>query len=645
MNRARKSITSVGIAVLFAACGSSSNQNGGSGGNQSSGSGGSQSGGASGNQSGGASGNQSGGASGNQSGGSSGNQSGGSSGTASGGSTSKATGGAAGNGAGGKSSSGGTTGTSNGGASSVNAGGNSAGGSSSTDVTGGSTGAGGEQSGGTSGSGGESAAGGATTPSTALVTSVTGNYWQTGTWTETTSGSATVTVNDTTANQKWEGFGGAFNEMGWTALNSDAALQTQAVTLLFSPTDGANFTMGRIPIGASDYATSRYTDDDGTWTDVNASSGTRQPADTSMANFSIDRDNKNLIPYIKAAMAVKSNIRFWASPWTPPVWMKTGYKTDQSGKMSGWKPSFYDGGKMSSDAATLTAYAQYYTKFVQGYKDQGINIEMVSPQNEPGYEQNYPSCLWDGSTYASWIGKYLGPAMQTIGVKVMLGTLSNPDKDITTAQAATSDSTAKGFLSVVGVQWGVLDKVNAGQTFSGIPIWATEHKCGNYPWSGAQGCGDSTTSSCPSYNSTQAPNDQPYGVETWFQIRNAITKGKVTSYSAWNMVLDKNGLGNDTSRDWRQDALLVADSGKINPTPAYYVFRHLSQYVQPDATVVGTTGGDAVAFKNPDNSLVVVVYNSGAENKSFIVKIGGKMLQFDMPGDSKGAWATIKYGP
>jgi glucosylceramidase len=67
--------------------------------------------------------------------------------------------------------------------------------------------------------------------------------------------------------------------------------------------------------------------------------------------------------------------------------------------------------------------------------------------------------------------------------------------------------------------------------------------------------------------------------------------------------------------------------------------------VQPDATVVGTTGGDAVAFKNPDNSLVVVVYNSGAENKSFIVKIGGKMLQFDMPGDSKGAWATIKYGP
>jgi glucosylceramidase len=636
MNRARKSITGVGIAVLFAACRSGSSntpsQQGGSGGSSVA-------------SSGGAAGNASGGSSGTSSGGASGTSNGGSSGTASGGSSGKTAGGTTGTGSGGKSSSGGATGTSSGGGgtSSVGAGGNAAGGSSSSGVTGGATGSGGAQVGGAIGAGGASATGGAATASTALVTSVTGNYWQTGTWTETTSGSATVTVNDTTTNQKWEGFGGAFNEMGWTALSS-AALQTEAVTLLFSPTDGANFTMGRIPIGASDYATNRYTDDDGTWTDVDASSGTRQPADTSMANFSIDRDKKNLIPYVKAAIAIKSSIRFWASPWTPPVWMKTGYKTDKAGSMSGWKPSFYDGGNMSSDAATLTAYAQYYTKFVQGYKDQGINIELVSPQNEPGYDQNYPSCLWDGATYASWIGKYLGPAMQTLGVKVMLGTLSNADKDIATAQAATSDSTAKSFLSVVGVQWNVLDAVNSGQTFSGIPIWATEHKCGNYPWGGASGCGESSDS-CPSYNSTQAPNDQAYGVESWKYIRNAITKGKVTSYSAWNMVLDKSGLGIDTSRDWKQDALLVADGGKVNPTPAYYVFRHLSQYVQPGASVVGTSGGDAVAFKNPDGSLVAVVYNSGAENKTFIVKIGGKMLQFDMPGDSKGAWATIKYGP
>jgi len=89
-------------------------------------------------------------------------------------------------------------------------------------------------------------------------------------------------------------------------------------------------------------------------------------------------------------------------------------------------------------------------------------------------------------------------------------------------------------------------------------------------------------------NFVQAPG-------TWFWTR-----------SAWAST--RLGIGNRTP-------CLVADSGNVNPTPAYYVFRHLSQYVVPGATVVGTTGGDAVAFKNSDGSIVAVVYNSGAENK------------------------------
>jgi len=518
-------------------------------------------------------------------------------------------------------------------------GGSGAGGTTTTGTggaTAGASGSGGSQSGGATGAGGSSSAGGTTTASTVLVTSASGSYWKTGTWTEAPSGTATVTVNDTSAAQTWQGFGGAFNELGWSYLTS-SAMQTQALTLLFSATDGAAFVWGRIPMGASDYATSRYTDDDGTFTDVtaNSSGSNRQAADTSMSNFSLDRDGQKLIPYIKAAQAVNPGLRFWSSPWTPPVWMKTGYNTTQAGSLSGWHASYYDGGNMSTDSGTLTAYAQYYTKFVQGYKAQGINIEVVSPQNEPGYQQNYPSCLWDKTTYVSWV-KTLGQAMSSLGVKVMLGTLSNNSsgEDEATAQAVLADSTAKGLVTVVGAQWGVLDDLVSG-SFSpgGLPVWATEHKCGNYPWN---------PSGFPTYNNTQAPNDQAYGVESWGYIRNAITKGKVVAYNAWNMVLNKSGLGIDTSRDWKQDALLVADSGTVTATPAYYVFRHVSQYVVPGATVVGTSGGDAVAFKNPDGSLVAVMYNSGAANSSYIVKIGGKLLQFAMPASG---WATVKYSP
>jgi glucosylceramidase len=507
--------------------------------------------------------------------------------------------------------------------------------------TGGSTGTGGmagkSGTGGTGpGTGGSVSTGGSTgTGGTAVtmkvITSAPGAYWTTATAT-TSTGTATVTVNDTSPLQKWDGFGGAFNEIGWNVLTT-SAMQTQAMTMLFSATDGANFAWGRIPMGASDYATSRYTCDD-TGTDVTPSSSNRPPADTSMAMFSLTRDGQKLIPYIKAAQAVNPNLRFWSSPWTPPVWLKTGYNSDSGTK----KPSYFDGGSfVSGNSSYLTAYASYYSKFVMGYKAQGINIEVVSPQNEPGYQQNYPSCIWDSATYVSFI-KELGKAMAPLNVKVMLGTMSNNGDtsagvarhDTDLATAVLNDSTAAGYLSVAGAQWGVLDAVISGTKFGNLPIWATEHKCGNYPWN---------PSGYPAYNSSKAPNDQAYGVESWGYISKAIRNGKVSAYNAWNMVLDSSGLGIDTTRDWKQDALLVASGSTVTATPAYYVFRHLSQYVQPGATVVGTSGGDAVAFKNADGSVVVAMYNSGSAS-TYVVSIKGQKLSFSMPATG---WATVVF--
>jgi glucosylceramidase len=476
------------------------------------------------------------------------------------------------------------------------------------------------------------------TPPNLVVTSAANAFWTVGEWTEAEGGTPNVTVNDSMTAQEWEGFGGSFNELGWDVLTSKA-LQDEAIKLLFSATEGANLAWGRIPMGASDYAKTRYTlDDTGTNIDPVADGNNRPPADLELANFSLARDGELLIPFIKAAQALKSDIRFWASPWTPPSWMKTGYKTNSGGRDGGdaKRPSYFDGGNMSSDQAVLAAYAQYFVKFVNGYKEQDINVEVVSPQNEPGYDQNYPSCLWDSATYVSFIGKHLGPAMQGIGVDVMLGTMSNAGDggiaDLDIANAVMADATAKSFVTVGGAQWGVLGKVNEGSTFGGLPIWATEHKCGNYPWDPA---------GFPAYDMSKAPNDLPYGVESWGYIRDAINKGKVTSYNAWNMVLDTYGLGNDESRHWGQNALLVVDGGAIKPTPYYYVFRHVSQYASPGATVI-SAGNDAIAFKNPNGSYVAAIYNSGSANPNYVVSIGGKNVTFAMPG---AGWATVKVTP
>ena len=587
MKKPRTWITSASLAFLVAACssGNSTSPQGGSGGGNS----GSTS----------------------NPGGSTGNP---------GGSTSNPGGGSTGNPGGSTGNPGGRTGTT-GGATGTTGG--------ATGTTGGATGTtGGATTGGSSAAGSTASGSAVYTSSSGSCVSGTSTVWTPGTLTAST-GSATVTVTDSSAAQNWEGMGGCFNEKGWQYLQSSGT-QDRAMQLLFG-TDGARFAIGRIPMGASDYAVSRYTDDE--------TSG-----DTSMNSFNTTGDAKYIIPYIKAALAVKSDIKFWASPWTPPTWMKTGpftATTDDSASTT----SNFDSGNMKDDASNLTAYAQYFVKFIAAYKAEGINISYVAPQNEPNYALHYPSCLWTSALFTKFVGQYLGPALPS-GVGVMLGTLSNANSgaDVDLGNAALKDSTAGGFFKVAGVQWNVLDKVDSGTTFGSLPIWATEHKCGNYPWSGATGCGDGSSTSCPSYNSSKAPNDQAYGVESWYQIRNAIKKGKVTAYNAWNMVLDTVGNGIDTHRAWNQDALLAVDTSSkaLNVTSAYCVFRHISQFAAPGGKVVATSGGDAIGFKNPDGTIVAVMYNSGSANSSYGISIGGKTFQFSMPANG---WATVTYKP
>jgi glucosylceramidase len=174
-------------------------------------------------------------------------------------------------------------------------------------------------------------------PSIVCITSAPGAYWQTATCSDSTADAADVTVNESAVAQTWDGFGGSFNEMGWNYLTTKA-LQDEAIQACFGK-EGCRFSWGRIPIGASDYAIDRYTLDE-------------TPDDFKMEKFSIDRDKQKLIPYIKAAQAVKPDIKFWASPWTPPTWMKVAPFQRNA-------PTHFDGGEMKSDEQTVTASPLY----------------------------------------------------------------------------------------------------------------------------------------------------------------------------------------------------------------------------------------------------------------------------------------------
>jgi glucosylceramidase len=510
----------------------------------------------------------------------------------------------------------GTTGSAGTSATSGSAGSGSAGNGSGNAGTSGAAGRGG-----TTGSGGSTAGTGGTAAAAPLLfTSAPGAYWKPATATTVTT-TVDMMVTDTTTYQTWDGFGGAFNEMGWDNLQQLSATdRDSAIKLLFDATDGAHFVFGRIPIGASDYAVDRYTLDE-------------TANDYTMASFSIARDQMRLIPFVKAALAINPNLRLWASPWTPPTWMKTtsGTVSGASCALTGSTP--YDGGCMKDDAQTLQALALYLVKFVQAYGQQNIKIEAIHHQNEPGYATGYPSCLWSPALYTKFIGTYLGPTFASMGVtaSIYLGTMSNNDsgKDGTIITMVNADATASKYIKGFGLQWNMLPVVST-LTSKNLPILQTEHKCGNYPWETA------------TFHSDKAPNDHAYGIETWGLIRDWL-KANVTSYSSWNMVLDTIGMGLDAGRPWPQNALLTVDrtAKKLTATPAYYVFRHFSQYVAPGAKRVAVSGSsvDALAFKNPDGSIVAVMYNSGTAAKTTTFAIGSARLQFSVPASG---FATIK---
>ena len=456
--------------------------------------------------------------------------------------------------------------------------------------------------------GGSSTGGGGTVPPVLpdVVTSANGAFWKVGTLTASTSGTADVTADDASLKQRWDGFGGTFNEAGWDALavlsDADRAL---AMKLLFDATDGANFAFGRLPIGASDYAMKRYT-------------LAETKDDFTMASFTIAQDKKLLIPFIKAGLAVKPDIRLWASPWTPPAWMKDNNSTDN--------------GNMKDDSKVLDAFALYLEKFVQAYAAEGLTISAVHPQNEPGYVNPYPSCAWTGDLYIKFIRDYLGPlfAKDKVPAEIWCGTMSN-QTDGTIATNLAKDSKALGFVKGFGMQWNTDGSVGSLKS-TNLPIWQTEHRCGNYDFD--------SPNATSTYDANKPQNDFAYGVESWKNIKDWINKG-VNGYSAWNMVLDTLGTNLNASKPWHQNALLVVDRGakKLIQTPAYYVFRHLSQFVAPKANLIGSSGGDALAFKNPDGTIVVVMYNSGAA-KTATVSLGGTKFSFAMPANG---WATVHH--
>ncbi|MFA5046250.1 MAG: glycosyl hydrolase family 30, partial [Paludibacter sp.] len=199
--------------------------------------------------------------------------------------------------------------------------------------------------------------------------------------------SAEINIYPNEKLQQINGFGGCFNELGWEALLSISPAEREKILKeLFTPT-GANFSFCRVPVGANDYSLSYYSLDD-------------VPDDFTMSNFNIDRDRYILIPYIKEAQKIRPELKIWASPWSPPSWMKANnHYALRGGKLNGHtngltkeKEVLNNSTAFRMETDYLQAYALYLSKFAQAYKKEGINLKAINVQNEIVYSPHWSSC-------------------------------------------------------------------------------------------------------------------------------------------------------------------------------------------------------------------------------------------------------------
>jgi len=360
-------------------------------------------------------------------------------------------------------------------------------------------------------------------------------------------------------------------ELGWIALSKiGEQARRAAIESLFDPADGCRFTRCRMPIGASDYAAE--------WYSLNETDG-----DFAMEKFSIERDRRFLIPYIKAAQQVQPKLELFASPWSPPTWLKC--------------PRAYNHGTLVWEPNYLKAYALYLLKAVQAYRAEGIPITQIHVQNEPLADQKFPSCLWTGPQLRDFIRDHLGPlfARSDETCEIWLGTLNTDDYD-GYPHLVLSDPAARAYVAGVGFQWAGKGAVQrTAESWRGVRLLQTENECGD------------------------GRNTWDYAHSIFDLIRHYVDNG-VCGYTYWNMVLEPEGR---STWGWRQNAMMTADpkTGEITLNPEFYVMKHWARFIDPGAVRLGLRGpwtGNAAAFANPGGSIALAIANPFADARDLV---------------------------
>lgn len=395
-----------------------------------------------------------------------------------------------------------------------------------------------------------------------------------------------VVVDENTVNDSFSGFGVALTGSSCYELSVMPKEKRAEFLADIYGENGLNLSVARVSMGASDYSTSVYTYCD-------------MPGDIALETFSVKTDEEFIIPMIKEAMSHNGELKFLASPWSPPGWMKGG------GLISyGYMRDKY-----------IDCYADYFVKYIKAYAENGIKIGAVTPQNEPETHQNGQSvaCVWSPDQEAEFVA-----------------TLKNKLKENgLDTEIWMYDHNFNGWPRIL---WTLREYPQVLECVDSIAfhyydggVELVENIKKEYPdmrWEFTEGG--------PRLNDN-------YGTDwtKWAHIMAKSLAHGCGSFFGWNLLLDENG-GPNVGPFWCAGlATLNSQTGEITYSGQYHAFKHFSKFIKRGAKIhsaklsedfSGNAGYnypsqqrlpvDVVCADNPDGSRVVVLVNSNSSKRS-----------------------------
>jgi len=410
-----------------------------------------------------------------------------------------------------------------------------------------------------------------------------------------------VFVNPNKRFQEFLGIGGAITDASAEVFAKlPAAKQAELLAAYYDREKGIGYTLARTTIHSSDFSSGSYT--------------YIEEGDGALKTFSINHDRQYRIPLIKKAIeAAGGELLLYASPWSPPAFMKDSNDMLHGGRLL---PGYRD------------AWAHYYTKFIKAYEAESIPIWGITVQNEPMAVQIWESSIYTAEEERDFLRDHLGPVMEKEGLGDKKIIVWDHNRDLISHRANTifEDPEAAKYAWGIGFHW--------YETWAGgEPMYVNlSNVAESYPDKKlifTEGTNEKFSPERYQY----WPNAERYG-RSMINDFNAGTVG----WTDWNILLDENGGPNHVGNFCFAPIHADTRTGELIYTPAYYYIGHFSKFIKPGAHRISTTTSRshllATSFINPDGSVATIVMNQGDTEISYNFMVGADEVELVSPARS-----------